>query len=125
MAGTLDTSKIIQMVNCDTAGNALLLVGTSASPNVSTTQGNGTIASAQVSVATTATQLVAARATRQAVTIVNHGTTDVLIGLSGVTTSTGLLLAGVKGQTITIYTTAAVYGIVGTGTQTVSVLEAY
>jgi len=86
-----------------------------------------TLASAQVAVDTTlgGTQIVAARAGRQATTIVNLGTTDVYLGVSGVTTGTGLLLLGVKGAAITIPGAAAIFGIVGAGSQTVSYLEAY
>lgn len=84
-----------------------------------------TIATAQVTVGTTATVIAAARAGRRSITIVNEGATDVRLGAAGVTTGTGLLLAGVKGQALTIETAAAVSGIVGTGTQAVSVVENY
>ncbi|MFA4974990.1 MAG: hypothetical protein WC683_20490 [bacterium] len=83
------------------------------------------IATAQVSVGTAATGIVPGRANRKNVRIVNHGTTDVFIGDSGVTTTTGTLLQGVIGYSITIEGNAAVFGIVATGTQTVSYLEAY
>lgn len=87
--------------------------------------GASTLATTQVTVNSTATQIVAARTGRDAVIIVNLGTTDVYIGVSGVTTSTGLLLLGTKGAAVSIPTTAAVYGIVGAGTQAVSVMEVY
>ena len=89
--------------------------------------GGGTIATGQVSVATTAggTLICAARATRRSITIVNLGTTDVYIGASGLTTSTGLLLLGAKGAAITLETAAEIYGIVGSGTQSVSYIEEY
>ena len=85
------------------------------------------IATAQVSVDTTSGgKLIAAeREGRGSVIIINHGTTDVFIGLSGVDTSHGALLAGVKGQTLTMRTEAAIYGIVATSSQTVSVIEEY
>lgn len=89
--------------------------------------GAGGFKTAQVSVADTAggTLLAANRSGRSAITIVNHGTTAVYVGQSGVTTATGVLLPGVEGASITIPTQAAVYGIVSAGTQTVSVLETY
>lgn len=85
------------------------------------------IATNQVSVDNTAggTQIVAARAGRQSVVIINHGTTDVYVGATGLTTSTGALLPGVKGAALTITGEAAVFGIVATGSQTVSYVESY
>lgn len=87
----------------------------------------GGFKTAQVTVATTAngTLLAAARPGRHAVTIINHGTTIVYVGDLGLTTSTGAYLAGVAGASITIPADTAVYGIVGTGTQAVSVLETF
>lgn len=90
-----------------------------------TTEGSDNMATGQVTVATTATQIVAARTGRSSVTIVNDGTVDVFLGGSTVTTTTGELLAGVKGQTLTLNTSAAVYGIVATGTETVTYVENY
>lgn len=87
-------------------------------------KGSGTIATAQVSVGTASTQIVAARAGRGSVKITNLGTTDVYIGVSGVTSTTGDLLPGTKGASITIPTNAAVFGVAGTA-QSVSVMEVY
>ena len=83
------------------------------------------IATNQVSVLATATLIAAARAGRSMITIVNGGTTDVFVGGSGVTAGTGVLLVGIKGASITIPTSGAVYGITGGGSQAVSFLEAY
>lgn len=108
------------------------VIPVSQSPNSASAQSVGTAAFAatQVSVANTATLLAAARTGapgtgRVDITIENFGTTDVFLGGSGVTTSTGMKLVGSPGAAITIPTTAAVYGIVATSTQTVSVLETY
>jgi hypothetical protein len=89
--------------------------------------GAANLATGQVSVDTTAggKQIAAARSTRRTITVVNHGTTDVYVGSSGVSTSTGVLLLGTKGAAVTLCTTAAVYGIVGSGTQTISYFEEY
>ena len=94
------------------------------------TVGAASIATSQVSVGNSATLIAAARAGvagtgRVALTIENSGTTDVYIGPSGVTTATGILLPGVKGAALTIPTTAAVYGITGGASQTVTVLESF
>lgn len=74
----------------------------------------------QVSVAATATLIVAARTSGGAVTIINGGTVDVFLGGATVTTTTGVLLPGTKGASVTLPTQAAIYGIVGTGTEPVS-----
>lgn len=96
-------------------------------PNPLPTRDTGftTLAHGQISVGTTATVIAAARSGRGPITIVNGGTTDVFIGNSNVTTTTGVLLPGTKGASITLSCQTAVYGIVGTGTQTVSFIEAY
>lgn len=77
---------------------------------------------AQVSVGTTATLLAAAADGRDSVIVTNMGTVDVFIGDANVTTSNGALLAGVKGTTLIIPATTALYGRVAAGTQAVSVL---
>lgn len=89
------------------------------------TAGAGGFAASQASPDSTVggTLLAAARLGRHAVTIINHGATDVYVGGKGLTTSTGALLVGIKGASITIPTQDAVYGIVAAGSQTVSVLE--
>lgn len=84
---------------------------------------NTKFSTSQTVVATTATPIVAERSGRDTVVIENHGTTNVFLGNSGVTTSTGLLLPGVVGASVAIETTEAIYGIVGTGTQAVSSIE--
>lgn len=100
-------------------------VNIKSSATIPTTETYAYLATAQVSVAATATLIVAARTGRKEVTIVNHGTTAVYLGPSGVATTTGQLLAGVAGEGITYSGGAAVYGIAATGSQTVSVAEVY
>lgn len=87
--------------------------------------GTANIATGQATVASTATLVVAARLGRASVKITDLGTTDIFCGAAGVTTATGDLLAGVKGGSITIPTSAAVYCVDATGTQAVSYMEAY
>lgn len=93
--------------------------------DVASVTGTGSIANNQVSVTTSSAQVVAARAGRRALIIVQHGTTDVYLGTGTVTTGNGLLLKGTAGASISIPTTAAINGIVATGTQTVSYLEVF
>lgn len=87
--------------------------------------GPGNLATAQVSVGTTAGLIAAGRTARQTVTVVNTSTTDIYIGGSGVTTSSGLLLPGVKGASLTLAFTGALYGVVASGTATVTEAETY
>lgn len=110
-----------------------LVVNTDGSINVNTGGGGPPeaplgypdIATGQEDVDATAggVQIVPANALRGDVTIVNGGTTDIWLGDSGVTITTGVLLAGFKGAAITIPTTAAVYGITAGSAQTVSWIE--
>jgi hypothetical protein len=90
----------------------------------SVSKGSSNLATNQVSVGTSATQIVPARAGRGAVTITNLGTNDVWLGVSGVTVGNGHLLLGAKGSSVTIPTNAAVFGIAGVA-QSVSFLETY
>lgn len=94
------------------------------------TVGAANFTPAQVSVGATATVIAAARTGaagtgRVSITITNTTTTAIYLGGSGVTTSTGTMLPGVVGASVTINTTAAVYGIVATGTATVTEFETY
>lgn len=82
-------------------------------------------ATAQASVSTTAAQVIAARLNRGSLTIENLSTTPVYLGASGVTTSTGFLLPGTVGAMVTIPTQGAVYGVVGTGTGSIAILETF
>ncbi|MCC6172053.1 MAG: hypothetical protein IT481_08495 [Gammaproteobacteria bacterium] len=106
---------------------ALLVLGlTAASIALAQTQLGG-FRTSQVAVDTTAggTKIASERVGRRYVTVVNHGTTVVYVGISGLTTSTGARLAGVDGAAMTIATEKDVYAIVGSGSQTVSVIESW
>lgn len=86
--------------------------------------GSAALATAQVSVGTSATQIVPARAGRLAVTITMVGSGDIFLGIAGVTVANGALLVGTKGASVTIPTQAAVFGI-GAVAQTVSIIEVF
>ena len=78
----------------------------------------------QVTVTGTATEIVAENDGRLSVLITNLGTTAVYIGSNAnVTTSTGQLLPGVVGASISIPTKSPVYGITSGGSQPVSFLD--
>lgn len=92
---------------------------------VTTQAGVANIATGQQALTTSAAQVVAPRATRRSVTIVNLSSIDVYIGNTGVTDTTGQLLLGTKGTALTLETTTAVYAVAATGTPSVSYLEEY
>lgn len=71
-------------------------------------------------------QIVPARSGRRSVTITNvTGTQPVYLGTSGVTTTSGLFLAGTVGASVTIPTTAAVFATSPTAAQTLSYIETF
>jgi hypothetical protein len=72
-----------------------------------------------------ATLLAAARAKRQFVTVINSGTTAVYLGGASVTASTGVMLPGVAGASITIAFTGDLYAVAATGSQAVTGYEVY
>jgi hypothetical protein len=74
---------------------------------------------------TSVAQIVATRTGRQSVTMVNHGTVDVWVGPSGVTSGTGILLPGTRGAAITIESSAAIFAVTSSGSQTISFMEIY
>ena len=91
--------------------------------------GSGSFATSQASIGTSASLIVTARTGgpgtgRIAVTLYNTGTQTVYCGpTSGVTSSTGMPLAAAAA--VTIDTTAAIYGISASGTQTIGVMETF
>lgn len=102
-------------LSSDTNNN--LLVSSGGAPNLLT---------AQVSVATSDTAVVAARALRRSVTITNvTGTQDLYCSNTTATTANGQIIPGVKGASWNISTTAAIRCIAVTGAQTVSIAEIY
>lgn len=90
--------------------------------------GSSAVANGQVTVTNTAGNIVAARDTRKSVTIINHQTVAVYVGVATVTTSTGVRLEPEAG--VTLATTAAVQGITSsaytpTGDAKVHYIEEY
>jgi hypothetical protein len=76
----------------------------------------------QISVAATATLIIAANSSRQGVLITNPSTSvTVYIGGSGVTTSNGAILPPLSSLTLPI--TGPIYGIVASSMQIVSFIE--
>lgn len=105
----------------DSAGAPVSVNGVGAT-NFSTGQAATSISPAA------ATQLVAARANRRSVTITNiTGTQPVYVLTSNAITgaTTGAFIPGTAGASLTLPTTAAIFGTSPTAAQTVSVLETY
>lgn len=88
------------------------------------TRGSSNIATAQVSVGTSVTSLVAARAGRARVIVSVGAANSCFIGPSGVTALTGFALPATAGATFTVTSNAQVYAVCGAAT-ILSVLEEY
>lgn len=88
-------------------------------------QGSTAFAQGQVSCDTTSggVTIAAARDTRKSIVVINRGTVAVYVGQGTVSTSNGVQLNA--GDALTIRTTAAVKGIVASGSATVHYLEEY
>lgn len=88
------------------------------------TRGTTSIAAGQVSVGTTAVQVVTARAGRATVTFSVGAANACSFGPAGVTTTTGFALQPVAGASLTLNTAAAVFAICS-ATTTISNIEQY
>ena len=83
------------------------------------------IATGQLIVETTLTLVVAARPERRGVLIINGSSLPLFLGDEGVTVANGLRILGVEGTGIVIPTTHAIYGVVASGSASVSYMELY
>lgn len=98
-------------------------------PNTDTTfptvsRGTATLATGQVSVATTSTLVVAARTGRGKVTLAVGAANTCAFGNTGVTTTTGFPLQPTAGASLTLDTSAAIYAACS-ATTTVSYVEQF
>jgi len=124
------TAYAIGTVSVDSSGNAAG-AGNAANPTVTKSQGSGSLATSQAASSVSpaaATQIVAARTGRQAVTITNiTGTQPVYFTATAATTgvTTGFFLAGAAGASVTIATAAAIFATSPTAAQTLAVLETF
>lgn len=115
----------------NTTPNGPAIVASSTSVSLANVPpGAATVSTNQLTIGASATLIAPARTGvagtgRTSITITNPGTTSIYIGGSGVTTSTGTLLPGISGASMTLGTEAAIYGIVATSTATVSEFEIY
>jgi hypothetical protein len=80
------------------------------------------VAAAQITVGTSATQLQAREGDGHSLCLRNAGAVDVYLGASDVTTSTGFKLAAGETMALDLLAAEAVYGIVASGSCIVHVL---
>jgi hypothetical protein len=123
---------VVPLVGCASGGNCS---GPVSAANPLPTQPSGNAVGAanfvtgqQTAVASSATLIVAARAGaagtgRVSLTLYNQGSATVYYGPAGVTPSTGTPL--LPGGSRTIATTAAIYGVVASGTGSIAYDETY
>lgn len=76
----------------------------------------------QILVGNTATLIIAANTNRKRLVLTNMGTTNVFIGGSTVTSTTGEMLLGIPGFSLSIFCTGAIYGA-ATANQLISYME--
>lgn len=105
-------------------GSASADGSTSTTPLNTTSRGSGSIASGQIAVTTSATQVVPARAGRSAVTLSSATAVAYWIGAAGVTNATGYSVPATAGAGLTIPTSAAVFAI-GASAVTVTFIETF
>jgi hypothetical protein len=90
------------------------------------TAGARLLASTQVSVGSSPVLVVPGRGTRRSVLLVNiGGSSQIYFGNSTVSTASGSYLPAIDGASISIPTTADVWAVIASGSQNMSVLEAY
>lgn len=100
--------------------------GTTNGVVVNSLPGTSNFATSQVTIATSNTSTVSARAGRRSVTITNiTGTQPIYCSGTAATTGNGQFIPGVPGASFTTSTAAAINCIAVSSAQTVSVAEAY
>lgn len=83
------------------------------------------LSTGQVTLTSTAGQIVGSRKTRDGVMFIKHGSRDTYLGCSNVSTTNGMLFAGTCSAYIILPTTDSVYGVVATGEEVVSYIEIF
>lgn len=115
LAGNGTTTRTTAAGTSDTVAVPVQGV-TNGVPQSTVVRGGGSIVTGQVSVGTSATLIVAARATRQRVSVAVGAANSCAFGPSGVTLTTGFVLQPIAGATDTSDTTAALYGVCSAAT---------
>ena len=85
--------------------------------------GGSSILTAQGTITVGGVLVADAEPTRIAITVEQMGTVDVYIGGPTVTSATGMLLVGVRGASLTLATTAELWGITASGSAAVCTME--
>lgn len=117
---------------CDSTFNFRCQTVTSSGGTATASIGSAALATSQISITSSATQVVAARTGaagtgRKSVCVTNiTGTSPVYLGsTTPITTSIGMFVPGSVGASICLDTQSIIYGISGGGTQTVSYSETF
>jgi hypothetical protein len=127
-----DTEAIktaVEILDNTVAGSELqvdvLTMPTTTITGVVTLEGSDTLAAARVNVTTASGEAVAARATRERVTLhsLPTNTAAIDIGASGVASGAGFPL--MPGESLTLNTSAAVHADAASGTQVLAYIEEY
>jgi hypothetical protein len=113
------------VIGVDAVTRAPCLVGLTATCRLPT-GGAANFTPTQVSVGAAATQIVAPRAGRQTVTVINTGSTAFYLGpSSSVAAASGVLIPAGVGVSITLAYSGALYAVTASGTATLSAYELY
>jgi hypothetical protein len=83
----------------------------------------GTLTTGQIAPGTTATSIIGVNLNRIRIVLTQMSTTPVFIGASGVTSSTGDYIPGIVGYMKVIRSSAALFGVVASGTGSISFAE--
>lgn len=121
----IEAQSGVVLFGVDPTGLTLLPVATDSNRRliVNTTLTRDTFSTAQITIGATATIALTKNAKRVSYIIVNNSSVTIFVGASAsVTTSTGLPLAAGQALSMDNYT-GEVWGVVATGTATLSVLE--
>lgn len=129
MTYQVSTNSIAQPVVIVDSAGAQQSAGNVNDPMFTRTVGSPTLAHNQVADSISpaaATLIVAARAGRHSVTLVNiTGTQPVFFGNVGVTVANGQYLGAVAGASVSLLTSAAIYATSPTAAQTIGFIELY
>lgn len=111
----------VQIRTTDTAGVHVPHVILDSGAVTSSSSRSTTIATAQATLSTTASQISALNSARRGIIVRNvDAAISIYVGATGVTSSTGFLVKA--GETVSVTTTAAIFAVAASGTPVVNIL---
>ena len=123
IAGGSDNIAVTPGVGATVASDERTISATAVHVQRVSDEGGTAIANGQAAPTSTAATLVAARDTRKTLTLTNHGSVDVYIGVATVTTANGHKMP--PGSSMDIDSTALIQGITASGTGAIHYVETY